>query len=88
VDGSEPSGFSIHVNECGSLDAIAPLPVNREGGLVFFDVEWFGVSIAGQPCGELIGRVKQPRIPRLGGEQDNLADRNDAPSCSAARPRM
>jgi hypothetical protein len=33
----------------------------------------------GQPCGELIGRVKPPRIARLGGEQDNLTDRNDAP---------
>jgi hypothetical protein len=68
VNGGEPSGFSIYVNECGSPDAIASLPVNREGGLVFFDVEWFGVPIAGQPCGELIGRVKQPRIARLGGE--------------------
>ena len=28
MDGCEPSGFSIHVNECGSLDAIAPLPLN------------------------------------------------------------
>jgi hypothetical protein len=79
VDGGEPSGFSIHVNECGSLDAIAPLPVNRERGLVFFDVKWLRVSIAGQPGGELIGRVKQPRIARLGGEQDNMTDRNDAP---------
>ena len=24
MDGGEPSGFSIHVYECGSLDAIAP----------------------------------------------------------------
>jgi hypothetical protein len=48
VDGGEPSGFSIPVNECGSLDAVAPFPVNREGGFVFFDVEWFGVPIAGQ----------------------------------------
>ena len=35
--------------------------------------------IAGQPCGELIGSFNQPRIARLGGEQDNLTDRNDAP---------
>jgi hypothetical protein len=62
-DGSQLSGFVIRVNECGSLDAIPPLPVDREGRLVFFDVEWFGVPIVGQPCGELIGRVKQPRIP-------------------------
>src|ERR1700720_736561 len=79
VDGSEPSGPSIHVYECGSLDVIAPLPVNREGGLVFFDVEWFGVPIAGQAYGELIRRVKQPRIARFGGEQDKLTNRDDAP---------
>ncbi len=72
MDRGEPPGFTIHVDECVSLDAIAPLPVNREGGLVFFDVEWFGVPIAGQPCGELIGSFNQPRIARLGGEQDNL----------------
>ena len=61
-------GFSIHVDECVSLDATAPLPVNREGGLVFFDVEWFGVPIAGQPCDELIGSFNQPRIARLSVE--------------------
>src|SRR6201989_1221724 len=74
MDGGEPPGFSIHVNECGSLDA-----VNREGGLVFFDVEWFGVPIAGKPCGELIGGVQQPRIASLGGKQDKLADGDNAP---------
>ena len=79
------TGFSIHVNECGSLDAVAPLPFNREGGLVFFDVEWFGVPIAGQPCGELIGGVQQPRIASLGGKQDELADVTTRPSCLAAR---
>jgi hypothetical protein len=47
VDGGEPSGFSIHVKECGSLDAVAPLPVNREGGFVFFDVEWLVHRVKG-----------------------------------------
>ena len=84
MDGGEPSGFSIPVKECGSLDAVAPLPVNREGGLVLFDVEWFGVPIAGQPCGELIGGVQQPRI--AGGKQDKRAYGDDA--CSAARRRI
>jgi hypothetical protein len=82
------SGFSIHVYECGSLDVIAPLPVNCEGGLVFFDVEWFGVAIAGQACGELIRRVKQPRIARFGGEQDNMTNRNDAPIMLGSPTRM
>jgi hypothetical protein len=62
--------LSIQVNECGSLDAITPLPVDRE--VVSF-------SVAGQPCGGLIGKVKQPRIARLGAERDNPAVRNDAP---------
>ena len=79
LDGGVPSGFSIHVDECCSLDAVAPLPVNREGGLVFFDVEWFGVPIAGELCGELIGGVQQPRITSLGGKQDKRADVDDAP---------
>jgi len=80
VDGGEVSGFSIDVNECGSIDAIAALPVNCKGGIVFFDADWFGVSIAGQPCGELIGGVQQPRIAGIGGKQDKLADGNMRPS--------
>ena len=78
-DGSDPPGFSIDVNECWSLDAIVALPVNREGGIVFLDVDRFGVAVAGQPCGELIGRVEQPRIAGFGGEQDKLTDGDDAP---------
>ena len=55
------------------------IPVNCKGGIVFFDADWFGVSIAGQPCGELIGGVQQPRVAGVGGKQDKLADCNDAP---------
>ena len=43
-------------------------------------MEWFGVAIAGQACGELIGRFSISHAsPILGGKQDNLIDRNDAP---------
>src|SRR5580700_9150509 len=31
------------------------------------------------PCRTPVGRFKQPRIARPGGEQDDLTDRNDAP---------
>ena len=64
----------MRLPRCGSSPS-----VNREGGLVFFDVEWFGVPIAGQPCGKLIGGVQQPRIASLGGKQDKLADGDNAP---------
>lgn len=79
MDGGEVSGFSIDVNECGSIDAIAALPINCKGGIVFFDADWLGVSIVGQSCGELIGGVQQPRIAGIRGKQDKLADGNDAP---------
>ena len=38
VDGGEVSGFSIDVNECGSIDAIAALPINCKGGIVFLSI--------------------------------------------------
>ena len=56
----------IHVNEGGAFDAIAALPANREGGIVFLNMDWFGIPIAGELCGELIGRVQQPGIAGLG----------------------
>ena len=66
--GSDPPGISIDVNECWSLNAIVALPVNREGRIVFLDVDRFGVAVAGQRRSELIGRVEQPRIAGFGGE--------------------
>jgi hypothetical protein len=62
MDCGDPAAILIDVNECGSLDAIVALPTDREGGIGFFDLDRFGVSIAGQPCGEPIGRVEQPPI--------------------------
>ena len=44
-----------------------------------FDVDWFGVAVAGQPCGELIGRVEQPGVVGFGREQDKLTNGDDAP---------
>ena len=76
--GGDPAGIAIEVNESGSLDTIAALPTNREGGIGFFDVDWFG-PITGQPRGELIGRVEQPSVAGFGGEQDKLTDGDDAP---------
>ena len=56
----------IHVNEGGAFDAIASLPANREGGIVFLNMDLYGIPIMGELCGELIGRVQQPGIAGLG----------------------
>jgi len=61
------TGIVIHVNEGGAFDAIVALPANREGGIVFLlNMDWFGIPITGELCGELIGRVQQPGIAGLG----------------------
>ena len=49
----------IHVNEGGAFDAIASLPANREGGIVFLNMDLYGIPIMGELCGELIGRIRQ-----------------------------
>ena len=73
------AGIAIDVDEGGAFDAIAALPVDREGGIGFFDVDGFGVAITGEPGGELIGRVEEPGIAGFGREQDKLTDGDDAP---------
>ena len=73
-DGAGAACVAINVDECRSLDAIAALPADREGGISLFDVDRFGVPITGQPCSELVGRVEQPRIASFGREQDELTD--------------
>ena len=60
------TGIVIHVDEGGAFDAIAALPADREGGIVFLYMDWFRIPITGQPCGELIGKVQQPGIAGLG----------------------
>src|SRR3984893_15719710 len=77
--GGDPAAISIEVNESGPLDTIMALPTDREGGICFLDVGRFGAAMAGQPCGELIGRVEQPSIAGFGREQNKLTDGDDAP---------
>lgn len=77
-DGACSACVAINVDECRSLDAIVALPTDREGGISLVDVDRFGVSIPGQSCSELVGRVKQPRIARFAREQDELTDADHA----------
>ena len=60
--GGDAAGFVIGRDEGFCFDAVAAVAADCEGSIVFLDVDRFGVAVAGQPCGELIGRVRQPRI--------------------------
>jgi len=35
-DGSDLAGIAIDEDECGTFDAVAPLPIDREGDIGFF----------------------------------------------------
>jgi hypothetical protein len=77
-DGGHSAGISIRVNECRSVDAIAALPTDREGGIGFFDADRFALAVSSQPCCESIGGVEQPGITGFGREQDQLTNPDDA----------
>ncbi len=77
--GCGTAGLSIGVDEGCAFDAVVTLPVDRKGGVGFFDVERFGVALAGEPECEGIVAVDDPGIAGFAGEQRELTDRDDAP---------
>ena len=84
-DGSGPSRFAVNVHECGTLDAVATLPLDRKVRIGLFDMDGFGVPIPCELRGEPILFIEQPGIPRLRREQDKLPDGNIRPSYLAAQ---
>jgi hypothetical protein len=64
-DGSGLVGIAIDEDKCGTFDAVAPLPIDREGDIGLFDMDGFGLPIACHARSQLIRRIQQPRIPGL-----------------------
>ena len=64
-DGSGLTGIAIDEDECGTLDAVVPLPIDREGDIGFFDIDGFWLPIACRERSQPIRRIQQPRIPGL-----------------------
>jgi hypothetical protein len=52
---------AIGIDEGRSVEAIASGPGDLEGGVGFLEGDGFWVAVAGDPCGEAIGRVEEPR---------------------------
>jgi len=84
--GRGTAGLSIAVDEGCAFDAVVTLPVDRKGGVGFFDVERFGVVLAGEPECEVIVAVDDPGIAGFAGEQRELTDCDDAPSVTGGAP--
>jgi len=55
------------------------LPVDRKGSFSFFDVERFGVALAGEAERQVIFTVDDPGVSGFAGEQRELTDCDDAP---------
>src|SRR3984893_17213840 len=90
-DGGDPAGILIRVNERWSLEAIAALPNDREGGIVFLDEDRFALPVPSQPCREPVAGVEQPSIAGFGGEQDQLTNsgvRNASPGPNITAGRI
>jgi hypothetical protein len=43
-DGSGLAGIAIDEDECGTLDAVVPFPIDREGDIGLFDMDGFGLQ--------------------------------------------
>jgi hypothetical protein len=57
---------------------ILPLPLDRERGVGVLDVDRFWIPVAGQPRGQVIDSIEQPRIAGFGREQNQLANGDNA----------
>jgi hypothetical protein len=55
-----------------------PFASDCECGFGVLDVDRFGISIAGQPRGQVIESIEQPRISGFGREKNQLANGDDA----------
>src|SRR5258705_1198373 len=78
--GCGAAGVAISVDEGGAFDAIVALPVDRKGSFGFFDVERFGVALAGEAERQVFFTVDDPGVASFAGEQRELTDGDDAPT--------
>ena len=67
-DGNGATGILIRIDERRAIDPIAALPFDGKRGRGFHDLDRFGFAISGEPCGEEISAVEQPRIAGFGRE--------------------
>src|SRR5215831_15576306 len=73
------AGVAIGVDEGFAFDAIVAFPIDCKGSFGFFDVERFGVALAGEPECQVIVAIDDPGVAGFAGEQRELTDRDDAP---------
>ena len=70
--------MAIGVDEGRSVEAIASGPSDLEAGVGFLKGDRFGIAVAGEARGKVIGGVEEPSIACFGREQDKLVGGDDA----------
>jgi hypothetical protein len=64
-DGSGLVGIAIDEDKCGTFDAVAPLPIDREGDIGLFDMDGFGLPITIDSVRYPCIKIHETRIIRL-----------------------
>ena len=70
--------ITIRIDEGCAFDAVVAHPIDREGSVGLFDVERFGVAVAGEAERQVIVAVDDPSIAGFTGKQRELTDGDDA----------
>ena len=77
-DGGAAARITIRIDEGCAFDAVVAHPIDREGSVGLFDVERFGVAVAGEAERQVIVAVDDPSIAGFTGKQRELTDGDDA----------
>ena len=72
--------MAVGINEGRPVDAIVAWPSDLEAGVGFLEGDGFRVAVAGETCGEVIGRVEEPGIA------DFVTDRTKPSYIRVVRP--
>lgn len=64
-DAERAGGVPINVDENIAIDAVVAFAIDGEGSIGFLRVDWFGVAVASDSRGKVIGGIKRPRIAGL-----------------------
>ena len=77
-DGADLAGVVVPIDKSSAIDLISSGPADGETRVGLLNVDEQDLSIAGDRCGQLIGRVQQQSIAGLGGKQQQLAKGDDS----------
>jgi hypothetical protein len=77
-DGYDTTGVVIDVHEGIAINSVFAFPTDGEPSFGLLEVNFFRLAVRGQTCRQMIFRIEQPGIPRVGREQCERVNRHPA----------